>query len=291
VLRITPPEESDQSDRKELTRENDFYSEERPSASVLILISGIALILALGALAWIFFLQNRLDSVESKLHDAQEQNLQEAAQQAEIRRDLQAATDAFGAKVGITQRQIEARAAEILKQQQAANNRMAARMSQQEANTRKQVNGVSAAVSHVQTDVASTKQELANTEQQLHAAIGDLGLQSGLIAKNGQELEYLKHRGDRNYLEFTLRKGQPPLAISTIKLQLRKSDKKHARYTLNIFSDDKKIEKKNRDIDEPLQFYSGKPPMLFEVVVNQVNKNEISGYLSTPKNAPQPVVL
>ncbi len=123
-----------------------------------------------------------------------------------------------------------------------------------------------------------------------HAAVGDLGVQSGLVAKNSEQLAYLKHLGDRNCFEFTLRKGQPPLAISTIKLQLRKAGAKHSRYTLDVFSDDKRLRKKNRDPDEPLQFYSGKQPTLFEIVVNEIGKNQVSGYLSTPKTAPGPIV-
>ncbi len=139
-------------------------------------------------------------------------------------------------------------------------------------------------------DVATTRQELAATEQQLHAAMGDLGVQSGLIAKTQEQLEYLKRLGDRNYFQFSLRKSEPAQAISTIKLRLRKADAKHSRYSLDIFSDDKRLEKKNKDLDEPLQFYSGKPPLLFEVVVNQISANEVSGYLSAPKSAPQAVI-
>jgi hypothetical protein len=42
-------------------------------------------------------------------------------------------------------------------------------------------------------------------------------------------------------------------------------------------------------LDEPLQFYSGKDPLLFEIVVNAVNsKNQVTGYLAAPKNAPAP---
>ena len=138
-------------------------------------------------------------------------------------------------------------------------------------------------------DVATTRKELAATEEQLHAAIGDLGVQSGLIAKNSEELDYLKGLGNRNYFEFTLHKGKPPLRISTIKLQLRKADVKHSRYTLEVTADDKKLEKKNRDLDEPLQFYTGKQPTLYEIVINEIGKNEVSGYLSTPKSATAPV--
>ncbi|MHB8348374.1 MAG: hypothetical protein ACYDHM_14665 [Acidiferrobacterales bacterium] len=273
--------------------DDDFYQEERSPSGFLLLLVGLSLLFALWGLGYSYLLQNRLSRVEIELSRAREQTSELAAQQEETRRQLLATNDAFGAKVGITQRQIELRAQEILHRQETATSQMI----KQENETRKQVGSVSSAVSNVQTDVggvkqdvASTKQELANTEAQLHAAIGDLGVQSGLIAKNQDQLDYLKHLGDRNYFQFTLHKGQPPLAISTIKLQLRKSDAKHSRYTLDVMSDDKKLEKKNRQMDEPLQFYSGKQPMLFEIVVNQVEKNQISGYLSTPKNAPQPRV-
>jgi hypothetical protein len=108
---------------------------------------------------------------------------------------------------------------------------------------------------------------------------------SGLIATNHDELEILKHKGDRNYLEFTLQKGAKPTLLSTIKLQLKKADEKHSRYTLEVSSDDRTIEKKDKGLDEPVQFYNGKDPVLYELVVNVIEKNKVSGYLSTPKNA------
>lgn len=274
-------------------KDDELYREELPTSEFLLLLAGLSLLFALAGLGCIYLLQNRLSRVEVKLSHAQELISELTAQQAETQRQLHATNEAFGDKVGITQRQLDLRAQDILHRQETATSRL----SKQENETRKQVGSVSSTVSNVQTDVggvkqdvASTKLELANTEQQLHAAIGDLGVQSGLIAKNQDQLDYLKHLGDRNYFPFILHKGQPPLAISTIKLQLRKSDAKHSRYTLDVMSDDKKLEKKNRQIDEPLQFYSGKRPMLFEVVVDQVGKNQISGYLSTPKDAPQPSV-
>ncbi|MHB8389526.1 MAG: hypothetical protein ACYDBH_08090 [Acidobacteriaceae bacterium] len=273
--------------------EDDLYGDERSHSALLILIAGISLLLALGALVWSYFLQNRLDATETRLSQSQEHVEHLDAQQVEIWRQMRATNDEFGAKLGITQQQIELRAQNILHQQQLSD----ARIARQEAATSQKVTAVSHAVSNVQTavggvkqDVVHTRQELASTQQQLHAVVGDLGMQSGLIATNSEQLNYLKHLGDRNYVEFTLRKGQPPMSVSIVKLQLRKADTKHSRYTLYVFSDDKRVEKKNRDLDEPLQFYTGNPPMLFEVVINQIGKDQVSGYLSAPKNAPKPFV-
>jgi hypothetical protein len=85
-----------------------------------------------------------------------------------------------------------------------------------------------------------------------------------------------------------LQKGAKPTLLSTIKLQLKKADQKHSRYTLNVSADDRNIEKKDKGLDEPVQFYTGKDPVLYELVVNVIEKNRVSGYLATPKNAPQP---
>ena len=72
-------------------------------------------------------------------------------------------------------------------------------------------------------------------------------------------------------------------------MQLKKVDPKKSRFTLNVIADDRTIEKKDRTIGEPMQFYTGRDRLLYEVVVFSANKNSITGYLATPKNAPTPV--
>ena len=275
----------------EMRDDDDLYGEQRNFPALLILIAGLSFLFAIGALAWIYLLQSRLEATQAKLIQTQEHIDHLSEQHAEIWRQMRATNDEFGAKLGITQEQIQLRAQRILHQQEMAD----ARMARQEAATQQTVTDVSHAVSNVQSDVGgvkkdvvTTQKELASTEQQLHAVVGDLGVQSGLIATNSKQLNYLKHLGDRDYFQFTLHKGQLPSSISIVKLELKKTDVKHSRYTVVIYSDDKRIEKKNRDLDEPLQFYTGKTPMLFEVVVNQIGKNEVAGYLSAPKNAPKP---
>jgi hypothetical protein len=144
-------------------------------------------------------------------------------------------------------------------------------------------------VGGVKTDVASTKADLEATKARLQSTIGDLGVQSGLIATTRSDLEALKHKGDRNYYEFTLLKGAKPQPVSTVSLQLKKADSKKGKFTLNVTSDDKTIEKKDRNVAEPIQFYSGREHMLFELVIWTVDKDKATGYLSTPKGAPVPV--
>jgi hypothetical protein len=80
-----------------------------------------------------------------------------------------------------------------------------------------------------------------------------------------------------------LQKGAQPVLLSTVKLQLKKVDQKKGKFTLNVSSDDRNIEKKDKTLYEPVQFYSGKNPALFEIVVNNVAKNQVTGYLSVPK--------
>ena len=152
-----------------------------------------------------------------------------------------------------------------------------------------QMDGMATEVGDVKRDIASTRSDLDAARARLERAIGDLGVQSGLIARTHDELQTLEKRGDRNYYEFTLLKGKHPTPVSTVSLQLKKVDSKHNKFTLNVLADDKTIEKKDRNIFEPLQFYTGKDHYLYELVVNDVEKNKISGYIATPKDAPQPV--
>ncbi|MGA9071295.1 MAG: hypothetical protein WB424_13615, partial [Terracidiphilus sp.] len=129
------------------------------------------------------------------------------------------------------------------------------------------------------------------TNNQLTSMKGDLNGHSTMIARNAGELEILKHKGDRNYYPFTLLKGQKQI-VATVGLELNRADAKRSKFTITVFSDDKQYQKRDKSLNEPLQFYSGKAPLLFEIVVNDVSaKNTVTGYLSSPKGAPQPTVI
>jgi chromosome segregation ATPase len=287
---------SDISEAPEVSNSNisAAETEQRSFSGVFLGLLGFAILAAIGGLIWSYVLSTRLTKAEAQLVQtqqlAQQQNdkLTTELQRVSAR---QTAAELLGQSMGISQRQLEARADSILRRQQAD----AQRLESEQAATKQQIGAVSTDVSSVKTDVggvktdvAQTKTELQNTQAQLQSMKGDLGIQSGLIATNHSELEILKHKGDRNYYEFTLRKGQKQ-AVSTVSLELRKADTKRSRYTLNVYADDKKIEKKDRGLNEPVQFYTGKDNYLYELVVNNISKDTLQGYISTPKGAPVPV--
>jgi len=113
---------------------------------------------------------------------------------------------------------------------------------------------------------------------------GDLGVQSGLIATNGTELQALKLRGERNYVDIKLGKTKKAQRFADITLLLKNVDTKKNKYTVDVMADDKLTEKKDKGVNEPVQFYTAKGGHIpYELVINQVTKNEIIGYLATPK--------
>lgn len=149
------------------------------------------------------------------------------------------------------------------------------------ANTK--IGEVNTEVGNVKSDVAATKSELEKTIAQLRTTQGDLGLQSGLIATNAKELQALKTLGERNIFEFKLAKAKAPQKVGDIAVLLKKTDPKKNKYTIEVVADDKTVEKKDRNINEPIQFYVSKARQPYEIVVNTVSKDIIVGYLATPK--------
>ncbi|MCL6505982.1 MAG: hypothetical protein K6T59_03060, partial [Bryobacteraceae bacterium] len=142
---------------------------------------------------------------------------------------------------------------------------------------------VSSEVGTVKTEVASTRSELEKTIAELKSVRGDLGVQSGLIATNAKELAALKALGERNYFEFNLAKTKTPQRVGDVAIQLKKADPKRNRYTIEVIADDKRVEKKDKTANEPVQFYVSGGALPYEIVVNEVRKDRIVGYLATPK--------
>lgn len=138
-------------------------------------------------------------------------------------------------------------------------------------------------VSTVKTDVAATKSELEKTVADLKRATGEIDGHSVLIATNEKELAALRALGERNFVQFTITKSKQPQRVGDVSILLKNADPKKNRYTIELTADDKKVEKKDRVVNEPVQFMTSKAKQPYELVVNDVKKNQIIGYLSIPK--------
>lgn len=202
--------------------------------------------------------------------------------QSRLAEQRRAAEQAVGQAKVDAQRRVEnlqQRVAEGQAQQEQAIN--AVKQTADTATT--QIASVSSDVGNVKTDVQNTKSQLQQTIDNLKRATGELDSHASLIATNGKELEALKELGERNYAEFTIAKSKTATRVADVMVELKKADPKHNRFTITITVDDKTVEKKDRNINEPIQFYTSKAHQPDEIVVNQVKKDTIVGYLATPK--------
>lgn len=250
-----------------------------------IVVLAVAVIYVVASLFLIFNMRGRISGLEQK-------QLAAEAAQKELGQKIHAtdtsmkeSVDALGSKVGMTEEQLTKRTAELRRQQEQSSKILTEEQRKQQqmvSQVSTEVTGVKSDLGGAKTDIASTRSDLEATKQKLEKAVGDLGVQSGLIARNHDEVEFLKHKGDRNIYEFTLRKNQST-PISSISMQLKKADAKKGKFTLNVIADDRTIEKKDRTLNEPMQFYTGRERALFEVVIYKVEKDKVTGYLSSPK--------
>ena len=236
----------------------------------------------------VFNTLSRLESTEAGQWASIEKLKQ---RQSQTERELTASNDALAQRLGVTEQDLQwslqVRADELQRQQRG----LAKRLHDQAEQQQEQIGQINGQVSNVRTElggakteIAATRTQLASTNAKLDSAIGDLNGQSHLIARTREELEQLRHRGDRSYYEFTLYKGSSPTPVSTVSLQLKKVNANKNRFTLNVLADDRIVEKKDRGIAEPLQFYTGRDHLLYEVVIWTTENNRVTGYLSTPKS-------
>jgi multidrug efflux pump subunit AcrA (membrane-fusion protein) len=231
--------------------------------------------------------------LQTDLAKAQDQNKLLSAQldQANSRlADLKGNIEVTQQKVGMTQAELakaRSRAESIRKDQIASDQKLASQLKAVQKESEEKITAVSTDLGGAKKDIESTKTDLETTKGKLERATGDMGVMSGLIAHNRDDLEELKRRGDRNYYEFKVTKSKTPQRVGPVQVTLNKTDQKKGKYTMTVFVDDRSIEKKDKTAGEPVQFYlKGSARMApYEIVVFDVGKNDINGYLSTPKDA------
>jgi multidrug efflux pump subunit AcrA (membrane-fusion protein) len=214
-----------------------------------------------------------IETLKEELEVARAQARNAASQ---VKAEAQAHADQLARQLEAEQRKLAEQASrEINEAKQSANAQLTA------ANAK--IDGVSTDVGAVRTQATATQAELEKTIKELRSAQGDLGVQSGLIATNANELAALKRLGERNIFEFKLPKTKQPQRVGDITLLLKKTDPKKNRFSVDVMADDKLTEKKDKNINEPVQFYTARARQPYEIVVNQVQKDLIVGYLATPK--------
>jgi chromosome segregation ATPase len=206
-----------------------------------------------------------VDNLQSQLAD---QRRQAAAAVGQAKIDAERRVASLQEKVAAEQAQQQAAISQVKATADTATSNLAS---------------VTTDVGTVKTDVATTKSQLEQTISTLKRATGELDSHSSLIATNAGELKALRELGERNYAEFTVSKSKQFTKVADISIELKKADPKKNRFTIEITADDKTVEKRDRTVNEPIQFYTSKARQPYEIVVNSVSKDKIAGYLATPK--------
>jgi small-conductance mechanosensitive channel len=137
-------------------------------------------------------------------------------------------------------------------------------------------------VNKLNGDVTGVKSDLDATKNSIQMARSEMGT---LIARNHDEIDQLRRMGQRDYFEFTVQRKGGATKVGTIQIQLKDTNTKKNRYTINVLADDNSFEKKDRSVNEPIFFYTGGTRSALELVVNKVTKTTATGYLSVPKAA------
>ena len=247
------------------------------------------LFVAVAAMAYVG--HSAQSQLETDLTKAQDQNKLLGAQldQANSRlAELKGSIEVTQQKVGMTAAELakaRSRAEAIRNEQLASDQKLATQLTAVQSESNEKIGAVATEVGGAKKDIADTKTDLETTKGKLDRATGDMGVMSGLIAHNRDDLEELKRRGDRNYYEFKITKSKTAQRVGPVQVTLNKTDQKKGKYTMTVFVDDRSIEKKDKTAGEPVQFYlKGAARMTpYEIVVFDVGKNDINGYLSTPK--------
>jgi len=251
-------------------------------------IAGLGVVSLLGVGVG-FSAMNQSKSTEQTLQASLKQQndalLQRLAKEDEQNQQLQSDLKVVTTKLNLTQDELD----QARKQSKAAVVAYDKKLTGLESNVNTQLATKASTddVNKLGTDVSGVKNDLEATKGRLDRATGDMGVMSGLIARNHDDLEELKRRGDRNYYEFTINKSKAPQHVGPVAISLTKTDSKKSKYTILVLADDKSIEKKDKTAGEPVQFYmkGAARTAPYEIVVFDVNKNQITGYLSTPKTA------
>lgn len=213
------------------------------------------------------------DQVSNRLTAIEQQNAQELDA---VKSELDDAAKRMGAQGGELKR-----ARKMVTQLQDEQRTQTAQLEQElsQKADQQQVGALTQDVSSTKTDLNSTKKTVNTLASDLGMARSDMGT---LIARNHDDIEYLRKLGERDYFEFALTKNKPA-KVAGVGLTLKKTNTKRYRFNVDTLVDDVQVERKDCTINSPVFFYVSGSRKPYELVVNSVGSDEVKGYLSTPK--------
>jgi hypothetical protein len=129
------------------------------------------------------------------------------------------------------------------------------------------------AIDQTRSDLASTQGDLTNTRTEL----------TGSIARTHGELVLLQKTGERNYYEFDIGKSKEFKRMGPISVSLRKANTKQQYADMMLMVDDRHLSQKHVNLYQPAMFYQPDTQQPIEVVINEISKDHIHGYVSAPK--------
>src|SRR5947208_8721402 len=268
----------------------DRFIETRTESAAWTLPAIIVLgLLAIGGLAFGWNASSKLDATQQSV-TAQLKTTQQAVQQdvsslkdrlakyEKASTDLQGDLRVVTGKLKITQGQLKKAREEAAKLNNATTEKLTALDTS--VHSELATKATSDDVKVVDTKVVGVKTDLDATREDLKMARSEMGT---LIARNHDEIDQLRRLGERDYVEFTIVGKNKPQKVSNVTVEMKRVNETHNQFSAAMTIEDKRFEKKNRAMNEPIFFYTSGTHIPEEMVVNKVGKNTISGYVSIPK--------
>src|SRR6476661_991552 len=200
------------------------------------------------------------------------------AQDEKANADLQGDLNVVTKKLKITQGQLKVAREEATKLNDATSQKLTALDTT--VHTELATKATSDDVKTVDTKVGGVATDLASTKEDLKMARSEMGT---LIARNHDEIDQLRRLGERDYVEFTIAGKNKPQKVGNLTVELKGVNEKRSQFSVAMTAEDRRIEKKNRNMNEPIFFYLSGTKIPEEIVINKVGKDTVSGYVSIPK--------
>ena len=219
-------------------------------------------------------LKTTQQSIQQDMTSLKDRLAQDEKANTDLQGDLKVVTD----KLKITQGQLKKARTEAAKLNDETNQKVTALDTS--VHSELATKASSDDVKTVDTKVGGVRTDLDTTREDLKMAKSEMGT---LIARNHDEIDQLRRLGERDYVEFTISGRNRPQKVSNVTVELKGVNDKHNQFSVALTVEDKRFEKKNRAMNEPIFFYTSGTHIPEELVINKIGKNTISGYVSIPK--------